>query len=518
MPRRPRPLLARLASALILALSACVLSAATVQAEDRYTFNAADKVYQDTLNQKYFSWDAKLTMFALMGDPVLSARFRYRFNSPTTVPLPALDGTHTYFQAQLTDIPEEYRTGFQAYDIKVVFRLHTTSGYTQGYKVVVDIGDPGKADGQAWSFNIPESSDWDHFLMRDNAQQQDYVSAEEAKKVFAGGLELWDAQIVSIKYTAFDLQEWYRGATSWPKLRSTIAAYNVLAEGVERSTGYKVPRKPQVEPDSMKSSVPYDDRGTQARRLAEAERDLNKLMRLPARFMPPENRKPYDDARSYVPEFMVYPQMLVDDWTSGDQDPALLPKGCPAGEAQAKYKFAKIDGERWVTDLQGNKVMELDGSQVLLGQAYVLDGEYHYSKETCVAENLVELRILNPANGAVLASLSTPCQDPKKRFRFAEVLIHDLEGKTRDPWEHRDTDEGSVDYVELKGFNVDGEVIRRWNHSCGAENVIVRGQAHVREISFPDLQVGDFGLREAQGKTIEDTGCELGPAFIQTTR
>lgn len=350
---------------LFCAMSALLLLIAPSLAQDSgkaassKTFSVDGHVYQDTLLSKFVNYDAQIGLYSLMGDPVVSTRLRYSFAPGSTAPLPALDGSGTYFDTDVNKLPAEARNLFQAHNVRIAFRFKTGLTTPSQVQVISDVGDPGKPDGETWSFNVPESPDWGELFLRDSPGSSGYISAEDAKRVLQSDLELWDVQIVSIDYTAYDLHGWYRNTTRWPEVRAAVDAYNYLADAVERSTGFKAGLKAQKRPDSQYHSVAYDAISQQQSELDALHKAINKLMNLPQDFLSGVNPRPYETARAEAPSFEDRARQQQATWHSPDIDPATLPKGYqPKGikpeirirdepdEHNQRRQFVYIDGKR----------------------------------------------------------------------------------------------------------------------------------------------------------------------------
>ncbi|MCA0044674.1 hypothetical protein [Celeribacter litoreus] len=324
-----------------------------VTAADTYSFTYNDPGEMDP--ERAYSWDAKIDLFSLLGEPVVSTRFRYEIAPGWTyVDLPALDGSGTYFRVGLSNLPTEAQMLYQAYNVKIAFRFRTGESNSRIVKVITDVGDPGKPDGTTWSFNVPESPNWDNFLMEDKGS--DFLGASDAKKAFASGLTLVDAHIVSINFTAYDLQEWYRRNTDWPSVRAAITAYNHLADGVERSTGFKAQRKLAKPANPSMSNVGYTNLSAHRSTLSSIMEDYNKLLNLPAEFLSDMNPAPYEAARTNAPNILSQARAIQSNWTPRDVNPASLKKGYAPAGAGPEVKFVQANGSSYYPVIDGQKI------------------------------------------------------------------------------------------------------------------------------------------------------------------
>ncbi len=337
MPRQISTLLA-----LIALLIVCAASLTGTARAVEYDFKVSDKDLKACHVRVNGSWDVRIKLLSLLGEPVVSTRFRYRFSpGQTIVSLPALDGSRSYFETSLKDIPSDVRTLARLYDIKIRFRFKTGLVHRPYVHLVSDVGNPGKPDGKTWSFNVPGSPDWAKFLTSEPGGS--YLSAADAKKAFASGLALSGAEIVSCKLTEFDLQTWYAKHSKWPEVRATEMAYNYLADAIERSTGLKPPRYRPLHVNSTVHTVRDNILEGQTAWLKKYRERLKKLQMLPEPFIPDDNPRPLKTALEEAPRIVQKARDHASQWVSPDTDPSGLLKGYPPKGAPAGTELASAD-------------------------------------------------------------------------------------------------------------------------------------------------------------------------------
>lgn len=333
MSRQYPPLL----SCMALLIAGVLLLAGPAMAKN-YSFEASDKQLSDENRWVHAYWDAQLKLFTLIGDPVVSVRIRYQFNpNMTRVSLPTLDGSNRDFQLNLGQLPGEAYTLLNLYDVKVRFEFRTNVNFPEVVYLTEDVGDPGPSDGKTWSFNVPGSPNWDKFLTRASSggygRPEDaniFLSEDEAKKVYAAGLQLSDATIVSYKVTAFDLQNWYAAHTKWPEVRATIEAYNYLTDAVRRSTGLRSNPIKQMTYDALTDGTLMGTfLANQDDTLYSVRKKLDKLMNLPDSFIPEDNPGPYETAIKEAPKIISKTRDYAKEWRSSELASSTLKKGYP---------------------------------------------------------------------------------------------------------------------------------------------------------------------------------------------
>lgn len=315
-------------------------SAATAQS---LSFQTSDNEFTSGNARLKLIWDADLKLFSMLGEPVVSTRFRYRFNEAMTyVSLPALDGTNGYFTTSLSKLPAAGRERAQLFNVKVAYRFATQQPGQSSIYLVSDVGDPGKPDGRTWSFNVPGSPDWGRLFTRGEPTGS-YLSAAEAKAAFSAGLRLVEARILSYEFTEFDLHNWYRENTRWPEVMATLKAYNYLADAVRRSTGLNPPRYDGLNVNSMAHTVKDDVLADHEKWLRNFRAKYEKLLNLPEEFKAKGNPQPYETALLEAPAIISRARGFVQGWRSSDVDPASLPKGYSPKGALPNTRLERVE-------------------------------------------------------------------------------------------------------------------------------------------------------------------------------
>ncbi|WP_373237637.1 hypothetical protein [Cohaesibacter celericrescens] len=447
------------------------------------------------------SWDVELKLYSLMGEAIESTRFRYSLNPGLTyVSLPALDGSHSYFKTSLKEIPSNARNLLQLYDVKIRFRLKTGLLEKPFVYLISDVGNPGKPDGKTWSFNVPGSPDWGRFLTGEPGGS--YLSASDAKKLFASGLELAEATIVSCKLTEYELQNWYKSNTKWPEVRAMHKAYNYLSEAIRRSTGLNPPIYRSLHVNSTVHTIRDSVIEDHDKWLRMFQNKVKKLENLPDQFITDDNPKPYQAALAEVPKIIAKIKDYVGNWHSSDVDPSSLPQGYPP-QVPGMYQLEEKDDGIWVIDSSGTRFMKLTGYMELLGGTHIIETFYMgCSKKPGVQT----IKVINPQNGDLLKQFDFPCNRVGKRAHRFEAL------NVEPVYQNEDKEAGDLKAIKLQVINDSGKQLGASPKRCsGMKAVNFDVRAHNYRVELPHLTLKDLG------ETTIRLQRSLGDAFCLST-
>jgi len=152
------------------------------------------------------SFDVKITVKykieSLMGDPVVKATAKYEIGQFIDI-----DGK-TYTKDDLT---KEQRSKLKIYDLYITVPFDTTYNGQGTNTLYIDMSMGAMGSVGEWSFNPPETPDWDKWIY---VNQYQYLTKEEAKKAYRGlkrlgyGSNAYDslAMVKKIKYSLSDVK------------------------------------------------------------------------------------------------------------------------------------------------------------------------------------------------------------------------------------------------------------------------------------------------------------------------
>lgn len=315
-----------------------------------------------------FSWEVEARLGLLLGEPVVSIRFKW--DSPSgiaTIPTLSPDG-RKYNTIPLSQLPQDLQAMPRLMDVKV--RLTVSDGRSLMH-IVADVGITGK-QGE-WSFNVPGSPDWDEFLLIPGSET--YLGEEEAKSAWKRGLTLGDAVLEEATISLYDLHEAYmKGYEDRERYRGLGMAFNRLADGLYRSYG--------IEAQGVKNgwtkayfdaerNGSLDSRDSWSERLFELETVIRKLSDLPDNLRAGDNHGPYDQAVEDAEEIDRSVRYATRTFTPEGRDPATIEAGYPARLAGV-YEMRWVDGGRYVYDTEtGEQLESLADNEYLIGEHVV---------------------------------------------------------------------------------------------------------------------------------------------------
>ncbi|MBU2867296.1 hypothetical protein [Pacificibacter marinus] len=296
------------------------------------------------------TWSTELRTGILMGEPVISTRFKYEIVPGLSFVSVPVFNTGVYSKKLLSQLPVAGQLKPRLYNMEIVYRLSSPLFYRDIY-LRSDIGIPAVGDGNTWSFNVPGSPDWNRvFSYTENMSE--YLSEQDAKERLANPMTLVDAKIVNHDVTQFDLHEWYKKYDKSPQIYGLLAANKHLAEGIRRSTGHEFKATTQ---STVTVIAGVNWIGPDADRAIDVlEREFEKLSNLPQRFIPQDNPEPYRVAVRDAHRMREFAQNEAANFKSRGIDPASLPQGYEPN-FRGPYT-AKWDGSRFKVFAEGSDI------------------------------------------------------------------------------------------------------------------------------------------------------------------
>lgn len=117
-------------------------------------------------------FDIKYKLSIFMGDPLIKIKGKYTINSASLI-------TTKSNEFIVGSLPQDVQDKLSVNSVKATLEFY--DGSRRKLKVNADLGAMGK-QGE-WSFNTPESRNWDKFLYT-TSPSKEYLSASEAKKAY----------------------------------------------------------------------------------------------------------------------------------------------------------------------------------------------------------------------------------------------------------------------------------------------------------------------------------------------
>ncbi len=283
---------------LILAAAALALTGGTSRAQTmEFALSGEDRVAGDAHGTEGASldidWDAELKLGLLIGEPIVSLRFRYDVVAGR-VTIPTLTekgrGYETMMYRQLSP---ELQEGVRLTDVKLRMTFGSDAGEID---LVADVGATGQPG--AWSFNIPGSPDWDD-LFEGKGVNGGMLDAETAKAAWAGGLTLRTVVIEDADLNFHLMHETYMPDYDREEYRALKSAYDRLADGLKRSYGIEIGAERGAWTNAYFVSERSGEIGTRqewSKRRRDLGRHLDKLSRLPDNLKAGANHGPYEQA------------------------------------------------------------------------------------------------------------------------------------------------------------------------------------------------------------------------------
>ena len=392
----PRWIVATLGAFLLCFSATCPTRAQEVFAYDSHgtsTFRLED----DPWTRLVASWAVELRTGILMGEPVVSSRFRYRIDPGLSqVNIPNFN-MGIGDQVALSTLPSAAQLKPRLYNVKILFRFSTPVRVNDVF-LTSDVGDPGKGDGETWSFNVPGSPDWDK-MFSITGSMSEFISAKDAKAIMTRPLELVDARIVDYDITLFDPHLWYQKHDKFPQITALLEANKHLADGIRRSTGQDV-RLVTKRDASTIAGLTWVGRGAE-KALAALEAEFDKLSNVPDKFIPAENPEPYRTAVADARRMKHLAYREVAAYRPPGVDPRTLPQGHEPAFGGA-YEAVRHEGS------QGYR----DGNYFTLRRKDSPDGIFTYNQSDYV---------LYKGTG-LITSNSVPCQNGSASFEVLDPL------------------------------------------------------------------------------------------------
>ncbi|GGB52012.1 hypothetical protein GCM10011316_25010 [Roseibium aquae] len=251
-----------------------------------------------TMNNVTFSYEAKVSVKSLLGEPVVAASFRWLLDPRASgVELRVLDGDRLETRPiPVSELGEEAAKQLGIYN--VTLRLVVRAGNKQ-YVMFIDAGAIANGDGKSWSYNVAGSPNYDKFLLNSFATEDApnlYVSAEEAQSAMKQGLEPVSLSVHSFSVSSQKLVRWYENNSRERRIPGRISLLRRLSESVERNFGYA------VDVNAMLDSAEQAGLATTGDRLARYQAHFDKLTEyidklkdVPERFRQGGNNKAYEE-------------------------------------------------------------------------------------------------------------------------------------------------------------------------------------------------------------------------------
>ncbi|WP_172677030.1 hypothetical protein [Aestuariivita boseongensis] len=239
-----------------------------------------------------YDWNAQIRMGLIMGDPVISVRFKWDLiGGVVTLPRIGESGGDAYETRNLDDLPSAARELVGIYDVKLRLTLRGPGG--QRYDLIEDVGVPDKP-GADWSFNVPGNPDWDQvFIRKGSSHEGDYYSEDAARAIWRDGLVLEWAQIEAASLSLSDLHTWYYRNNPQDRIRALDEAISRLNQGVNYTFGFDTKAFEPLENWHL-NKMPWD-RAQET--LQQRERTFEKLMNVDKKWGLGANPAPYEEAR-----------------------------------------------------------------------------------------------------------------------------------------------------------------------------------------------------------------------------
>lgn len=277
---------------LIIAVISFAFSTLTVSAQEYHETSGRNASAGSIVNGLLkFDWDAKIAVDTLLGEPVVSVRFRYKNLRESLGVVPELhrrsggifSSARDTTVKELSTLPKAALLGPRLYQVKMLFKFAVGGNSSSNIVYLsADVGVPAKGDGQTWSYNTPGSPAWGELFTSAGSK----VTATRAKEFLKSGLTLKSAKIVSAEVSWLELQKWYLGESRQADIDRLLEAEKLLEAGIERSYGFDVRKT--------------DPRSVTAQTYRLLERHVDRLSRLPEHIRIGDNHGPYLAALALV--------------------------------------------------------------------------------------------------------------------------------------------------------------------------------------------------------------------------
>jgi len=369
--------------------------------------------------QLTINWGAQVKIGSLLGEPLVSSRFRFDLlGGKVTLPSSNTDGTSRYETYALSSLPQVAQDKIALYDVKLRVDFH---GGTDDFYLITDVGLPGKSG--EWSFNVPESPDWDKLFIRGSSKADDpiYLDAARAKREVSNGLSLQSGYVVEAHLSLFDLHNWYAAQNPDYYIAAYGTAIRRLEEGMRISYGIN-----EITPEE--GEIVFGR--TVADRLDTADfykRRLEKLMDIPDRFRIGSNDAPYLEAQKQA-RHIVRAAKTIEPSFYNDQ-PRLPGGRKPGSEASffAGYTLSVQNYAEYIVEKDtGKRVAKLEYLKSLVLERYVSS---KYASECKGGISTLDLK--DPKTGQIVEQVKMKCPVGASRPRLygindfdSRILIH----------------------------------------------------------------------------------------------
>ena len=374
-------------------------------------------------------WEAEVRLGLLLGEPVVSVRFKYEIVDGV-VTLPIVGSGGEYNTVPIRDLPSDWREGIRLIDVDL--GVDVTQQTIASPYLIADVGAPGRPG--EWSFNVPGSPDWDE-LFRDPdldlINEDNFLDELEAQTIWQEALNLSDAFILDAELSFYHLHNTYM-RSGREEYRGLGIASNRLTEGVRRSYGLDA----SDHPDAWRAEVlnePLGDESAWRSRNQRLEALIDRLSDLPDELREGDNHAPYEQAVADAALVMRSLDREIASWEAEGVDPDTLEQGYEPTfiGGHDYYVLRAVERgtiDRFLVRVDGDSidvVRELDTSTVLLNN-YLLSG-----RETCgfvvrgQAQDVTPISLFNVTaeypsinNGDFVDLSMIDCQDRRNDLRI----------------------------------------------------------------------------------------------------
>lgn len=323
-------------------------------------------------------WEAEVRLGLLLGEPVVSVRFKYEIVDGV-VTLPIVGSGGEYNTVPIRDLPSDWREGIRLIDVDL--GVDVTQQTIASPYLIADVGAPGRPG--EWSFNVPGSPDWDE-LFRDPdldlINEDNFLDELEAQTIWQEALNLSDAFILDAELSFYHLHNTYM-RSGREEYRGLGIASNRLTEGVRRSYGLDA----SDHPDAWRAEVlnePLGDESAWRSRNQRLEALIDRLSDLPDELREGDNHAPYEQAVADAALVMRSLDREIASWEAEGVDPDTLEQGYEPNfqgktgdfyilhlESSSRYQFYFVNAD----DNYINNILDLDSNwPITFNQSFLI--------------------------------------------------------------------------------------------------------------------------------------------------
>lgn len=271
-----------------------------------------------------YRWAAEVRLGSLMGEPVVSARFRFD-DLIGIVTIPHLDRHGvSYTTTRVEVLPKQLKKTVNLIDVKLRMRFSSNRGL---YDVVADVG---VVLGQGkWSFNVPGSPEWGELFRF--AGTDNFVGPEMAKELMRTGVGLIEIYLEDATLNLHDFHAQYmKTYGNREEYRVLGEAYQRLEDGLQRSYGIDLSNQSEAWSDAYfiaENQGVLEDPEIWGERKMAFSKYMKKLMSLPDTLRAGDNHGPYDVAVEDASRLIMAAKDATFNFAPAGQDPAEIPEG-----------------------------------------------------------------------------------------------------------------------------------------------------------------------------------------------